>query len=221
MSNAHSSKPAHGRKVSVSRSNEKSLAALGLLGIVAPLPNREQNDTATKHARTGSQAGLPALPAGVVKRHVLVRNKSEQTEDDKSWDDDFLPGPVPHKLKLPLPAKPSQLNLHKHPKREENITDDPNQKTLRPSKSPILQTTSLPGTKAPSMSKASKAIDDYSDIGLMTPTSDLEAKFKELKVSLPRHASLTNSSRLRFVVTVKAQRFSTLINWRKPERRIF
>ncbi|KAK4686255.1 hypothetical protein P7C73_g3874, partial [Tremellales sp. Uapishka_1] len=148
------------RKSSISRpSNQHSLGLFSL----PPLPSRSSAESIS--AQGAGQPGL--LQKNLHVSDVLSRAK--ESGEGERWDDDFA----------------SDITLSNLPNRREepSTNEEPDQKTLKPGKSPANQVLSLPSFKQDSTRAVSDSfIDDYSDMAMDETETGLEAKIKNLKL---------------------------------------
>ncbi|ORY31435.1 hypothetical protein BCR39DRAFT_571401 [Naematelia encephala] len=135
-------------------------------------PSRPSNDSlAGQPSTSATPSPAPIQAGGLVQKNqhlnqVLNRAK-EQSDEEERWDDDF--------------ASDISLSRLKHQKEETSASEEPDQKTLRPSKSPIVSTQPLHAKpkKALSMSKA--RFEDYSE-DILADATGLESKLADLKL---------------------------------------
>nr|XP_019045791.1 STE/STE11/CDC15 protein kinase [Kwoniella bestiolae CBS 10118]OCF24721.1 STE/STE11/CDC15 protein kinase [Kwoniella bestiolae CBS 10118] len=168
------------RKQSVSnvRQRGESNGPLGP-GLFA-LPSRSSGDAISSQLHPTSGLPIPISQPGIIGKNLHVSdvlNRAKESEGDaESWDDDFA----------------ADITLTKkigHRRDESAASEDLNQKTLRPTKSPAVAMKSLPPlssepSKLPSNSRSTSAgqMEDYSDIGLDEDELGLETKLKNLKL---------------------------------------
>ncbi|WRT67650.1 uncharacterized protein IL334_004622 [Kwoniella shivajii] len=134
---------------------------------------------------SNSGSGLKSQPShpqsGMLGKNLHVSdvlNRAKETESNgESWDDDFA----------------SDITLSKklgHRREESTVNEDINQKTLRPTKSPVLPMKPLSSLSLKGQNTITTTTDftqkshddDYSDIGLGEDESGLESKLRKLKL---------------------------------------
>lgn len=160
-------------------SGSKRTDGQGQLGLfsLTPLPTRNSNESvASQSALNPAPAGLPPQGGGLLQKNLQVNNllSTAKEEADDAWDDDFASD-----------ISVTKLNRGAAGKKEEQAVEDPDQKTLRPSKSPVVQPKPLPLPEPKTISRStSRAMaEDYSDMALDSEVGDLETKLAHLKVS--------------------------------------
>ncbi|WWD04732.1 hypothetical protein V865_002803 [Kwoniella europaea PYCC6329] len=168
------------RKQSVSnvRQRGESNGPLGP-GLFA-LPSRSSGDAISSQLHPGTGLPIPISQPGLIGKNLHVSdvlNRAKESEGDaESWDDDFA----------------ADITLSKklgHRCDESAASEDLNQTTLRPTKSPAVAINSLPPlssqtTKTSTNGRSASAgqVEDYSDIGLDEDESGLETKLRNLKL---------------------------------------
>ncbi|KAK8858460.1 hypothetical protein IAR55_002687 [Kwoniella newhampshirensis] len=156
------------------------------------LPSRSSTDSIVAQMPSAVGVGITSNGApGLLQKNfhlsdVLSRSKENETAGE-SWDDDF--------------AADITLSRLGHRQEDSTASEDLNEKTLRPIKSPPL------GTKAPSQLSAdlsmrsisASGVDDYSDMAFGESETGLEAKLANLKLKSKGRRGLMHPDDIRKV----------------------
>ncbi|WWC70634.1 uncharacterized protein I206_104585 [Kwoniella pini CBS 10737] len=168
------------RKQSVSKVRQRGESNGPLGPGLFALPSRSSGDAISSHVPPGSNLPIPIPQTGLIGKNLHVSdalNRAKESDgEEESWDDDFA----------------ADITLSKkltHGREESAASEDVNQKTLRPTKSPALGLKPFPSlsdmqqSKAAAVRESSSAgyVEDYSDIGL-GEDEGLESKLAKLKL---------------------------------------
>ncbi|WWC62426.1 uncharacterized protein I303_105022 [Kwoniella dejecticola CBS 10117] len=140
------------------------------------LPSRSSGDAISSHLPTGSNMPLPTPQTGLMGKNLHVSdvlNRAKENDgEEESWDDDFA-------ADITLSKKLS------HRRDDSAASEDLNQKTLRPVKSPPSSVKpsqlQLSRSSTSARSASARQVEDYSDIGL-GEDEGLETKLANLKL---------------------------------------
>nr|WVH01951.1 cytokinesis protein [Naematelia aurantialba] len=157
----------------------------------ASMPSLPSNESLAAQPSTSATPSPVHIPSGGLvqkSQHVnQVLNRAKEQSDEESWDDDF--------------ASDISLSKLKHQKEETSASEEPDQKTLRPTKSPIVSNRPLPAVAGKSTSKA--RFEDYSD-DILADATGLENKLADLKLKNKTRRGILHPNDLRKLSTTTA-----------------